>query len=51
MGRTLSERQSHTEVQEPWFQPGVQELQDMFGTFQTGGLRVVDVEKKVSSPP
>jgi len=48
MGRSVSERQSHPEVQEPRFQPGVQEFQDMFRTLQAGGLCAVDFEKKVS---
>lgn len=51
MGRTVSERQSHPEIQEPRFQPGVQEFQDMFRTLQAGRLCFVDVEKKVSIPP
>lgn len=47
MGRSVRQRQGHPEVQEPRFQSGVQEFQDMFRTFQAGGLRAVDVQKKV----
>lgn len=49
MGRAVPERQSHSKVQKPRLQPGVQEFQNMFRTLQTGRLRSVDVEKKVSS--